>query len=230
MPLITTKEQMGDGLITNYTVNTRKYNVTDGNNKLEYYEVTKNETRIWVGIEFNLALSIINANEQPVNISDTYSWSMQEDSRQIKSFIVQRDFSSINNVLSSEYVVSLNAPTYSVTGASSFPAGTPRVTFPLTFTVQSSLPGSKLYGSVQYRNAWTQGIWDGPIDYLTGSFPPKFRDYNSSSQSFTINPPPVNTSINANKAAVCLFYATYTTQTGLKLTSTESVAYYINQI
>lgn len=99
MSLINIFEDAGEGIVTSKSTGKRIYRVGDESLSVDYLETSENESRSWVGISQQCAINQVAAAPQPTGSFESYTWSTQEDSRVIGSYIVNREYSKTSRVL-----------------------------------------------------------------------------------------------------------------------------------
>lgn len=92
MALISNFNQAGDGIVISKSRDVRRYQVGDAPDLTDFIETTVSETVEWVGLTKECAQSQIDLNTQPAINDSSFSYSMEEDSRVIKSYRLRRVF------------------------------------------------------------------------------------------------------------------------------------------
>lgn len=177
MALINDWVDAGEGIIVSKNNGNRKYRVGDANDYIDYLEVEISETRVWVGLTYACAAAKVDENEQPNGIDEVYSWTLDEDSRIIGSYQVQREYQkSFTAQIGTTPVPTLDGPTISHGQTSIGDYLDTSVDLPITITRNAPNPAAFMYVQVEratiikisadYRPKFYYDYWE-TVEILT---------------------------------------------------------------
>lgn len=166
MALINDWVDAGEGIIVSKNNGNRKYRVGDVNDYIDYLEVEVSETRVWVGLTYACAVAKVDENEQPNGIDEVYSWTLDEDSRIIGSYQVQREYQkSFTAQIGTTPVPTLDGPTISHGQTSIGDYLDTSVDLPITITRNAPNPAAFMYVQLDVTHVLNYSVEDRPKFY-----------------------------------------------------------------
>lgn len=157
MPLVTSWAGREPATITDKSIEQRTYRVGSADDFIDYKEIVEREIRQWKGFTENAASAKIDENEQPTGgTNQTYSWSMNEDSRVVGSYTIERQFEKkTTSVIGTTPVPVIGSVNFSV-------ASNNNVTFPLSVTLSTNVAGASIRYRIDSYNGGSRvtGTWE----------------------------------------------------------------------